>query len=193
VDCGRCRARWRVRRVPGENFYLKLVAGGQRGTETSKEQSITAWYDQMKVGLALAPLATLIIGLHNDEILYLASNTVEMRAETGDPVFFPNAGDIDGPKGDKARINPVSLGRGRLYLTNRRLIWQAEAGVISFPLKRLNSAYAVVDFGLAVMVERWLYVVRFLEESPLKWVTYLGLVADQVEAESGHRIVTSHF
>jgi hypothetical protein len=27
VRCRRCRAEWRVRRVPGDNFYLKLVAG----------------------------------------------------------------------------------------------------------------------------------------------------------------------
>jgi hypothetical protein len=43
------------------------------------------------------------------------------------------------------------------------------------------------------MVEMRLYTVRFLEESVLKWVTYLAFVARQVQAETGHRITTSHF
>jgi hypothetical protein len=193
VDCNFCGARWRVRRVPGDNFYLKLVAGGAQCIEVDEEMSITAWYDLMKASLQLIPVDDHELGLPNGEFLYLASGSIEMQAEADDPAFFPAKSDSQSPQMDKAAINPGSLGQGRLYLTDRRLIWGANSGLVSFPLERLNSAYAVVDFGLALMVMTRLYVVHFLEESPLKWVTYLAQVAHQAEAVSGHRIVTSHF
>jgi hypothetical protein len=196
VRCRCCRAEWRVRRMPGDNFYLRLTVG-QDGTRSvpsrDDDRSITAWYDVMKATLCLEPVHDPGIALAGDEVLYLASGPAELIAEESDPLFFPVYDSPNATYLDKREVRGQAVGLGRLFLTNRRLVWQGEEALCSFPLCRLNSAYAFVDFGVTLMVEMRLYTVRFLEESLLKWVTYIALVARQVGAETGHRITTSHF
>lgn len=186
VHCRQCHAEWRVRRVPGDNFYLRLV-------HTGDERSITAWYDAMKATLRLEPIYDAEVSLDAGEILYLASGPAVLIAEETDPSFFPVPPDPDATRRDKREVGGKVAGQGRLFLTRRRLIWQGEGRTNSWPLARLNSAYAFVDYGLTLMIEMRLYTVRFFEESLLKWVTYLALLAPLVEAETGHRITTSHF
>ncbi len=192
--CRHCQAEWRVRRVPGDNFYLGLVVG-QDGIppDTGDERSITAWYETMKASVRLEPVHDPAVALGPGETLYLASGPAELIAEETDPLFFPVPPGPDTTRLDKREVGGKMAGRGRLFLTTRRLLWQSEGQAISWPLARLNSAYAFVDYGLTLMVEMRLYTVRFLEESLLKWVTYLALVAPLVEGETGHRIATSHF
>jgi len=134
--------------------------------------------------------------------MYLASGRVALQAEEGDPLFFAAGAQADAPAGalhlDKREVRGQPVGVGRLFLTDRRLAWQSrDAGGhdmrVDFPLARLNSALAVLDRKLALLVEARLYMAHFLDDSPLKWVTYLALVARQVQAETGHRIATSHF
>jgi hypothetical protein len=188
--CTHCRAEWRVRRVPGDNFYLKLTVG-QNGILPTDERSLATWYDVMKATLRLEPRHDPALTLDPGETLYLASGAAELQAEASDPLFFPTS--EPRRKLDKRDIEGRSAGRGRLFLTDRRLAWLSQGPPHSFSLAHLNSAYAVMDVGLALMVERRLYTVYFFEESLLKWVTYLALVAQQVLAETGHRIETSHF
>lgn len=189
--CTRCQAEWRVRRVPGDNFYLKLMVGQNAILSQGDERSLTAWYDLMKGTLRLEPRHDPALILDPGEALYLASGAAELQAEATDPLFFP----APEPRRrvDKRHVEGRSAGRGRLFLTGRRLVWLGEGPPRAFPLARLNSAHAVMDLGLALMVERRMYTVYFFEESLLKWVTYLALIARQVLAETGHRIETSHF
>jgi hypothetical protein len=188
VRCRQCYAEWRVRRVPGDGFYMRLI---EATSGVGDERPITAWYDVMKATVRLAPIDDPAIALASGEILYLASGAAELHAEESDSLFFPAS--LDTTQVDKRNVRGKPVGAGRLFLTNRRLVWQGARAPHSFPLSRVNSAYAIMDLGLALMVEMRLYTVYFPEESLLKWVTYIALVAPQVEAETGHRIVTSHF
>ncbi|MBN1660182.1 MAG: hypothetical protein JXA93_17410 [Anaerolineae bacterium] len=195
VWCRACGAEWRLRRVPGDNYYLRLVMDrDSKRAATRDERSITAWYDALKATVRLAPVADPAVDLAAGESLYLASQAAELIAQEDDPLFFP-ATARDGTPGDGSRqpARGRPAGRGRLFLTNRRLIWQGETHNASWPLARLNSAYAFLDHGVMLMVDMRLYTVHFLAESLLKWVTHIALVASQVEAETGHRIATSNF
>lgn len=189
--CTHCRTEWRVRRAPGDNFYLTLAVGQNDTLSHGDERSLAAWYDLMKGTLRLERRHDPALALEPGEALYLASGAAELQAEATDPLFFP----APAPRRrvDKRHVEGRSAGRGRLFLTDRRLVWLGEELPRTFPLARLNSAHAVMDLGLALMVERRLYTVYFLEESLLKWVTYLALVARQVWSKTGHRIETSHF
>ena len=192
VHCAHCSGEWRVRRVPGDNFYLKLVAGA---AGVGDERSITEWYAAMKRTVYLEPISSSVLSLEPGEKLYLASGSVELEAEETDPLFFPGQ-ENELPKAAKRDIRGLVVGRGRLFLTNRRIAWQDEkpgSPPVSFLLSQVNSAYAMMSFGVAFLIGMRLYSVYFAQESVLKWVTYIALVGRQVLAETGHRIATSHF
>jgi len=194
VCCRRCDAEWRMRRVPGDNFYLTLTrAGPDAPLSPGDERSVTAWYDLMKQSLRLTPLPDAEIPLQPGETLYLASGAVDLQAEESDPLFFPAHSPSDTARVDKRQVEGRLVGRGRLFLTDRQLVWLGDGRRYSFPLRRLNSAYAVMDFGLLLMVELRLYTLYFLEESLLKWLTHIALVGRQVEETTGHHITTSNF
>lgn len=194
VRCTSCRAEWRLRRVPGDAFYLRLTTGveGQRA-----EQPLSAWYDRMKATLQLLPIADSEFAPEAGETLWLASRAMELEVEEADPLFFPQ----DAPSGrvDKSRVAGVRVGEGRLFLSDRRLVWQRRAAegsgprLVSFPLTQVNSAFAMMDFCLGLLVGMRFYGVYPLQESILKWVAYLALVAPQVRAATGHTITTSHY
>ena len=209
VDCSACEAQWRVRRVVGDNYYLKIVRSGKYTTSfpPGVELSITAWYDLMKqtVHLEALPEPSRLLGA--GEELYLASGQASLWTEAqpaftrGDPRSVAAVG-----------INPQSsaeaegglVGLGQLFLTNQRMIWQPSSVNVkhpltnpdpqpfTFPLHQVNGVYAIMNLGLSMVVGMRLYYLRFANESPLKWVTYVALLAPQVQAECGHHIQTSH-
>jgi hypothetical protein len=194
-----------MRRVPGDNFYLKLVKGasgvGDDRLLAPCGPGLAVGYAAMKRTVRLAPIHDSAALLQPGEVLYLASGPAQLQVEEDDPLFFPERGD-ELSTAEKREVGGVTVGRGRLFLTNRRLVWLGEvsprvgrgsSAVVSFPLTRVNSVYAMMDFGVVFLIEMRLYAVYFLEESLLKWVTYAALVARQVLAETGHRITTSHF
>ena len=220
VYCTRCQAEWCMRRVPGDNFYLKLIVPSDSASlrnvelfQPGTERSVTAWYDAMKETIRLEATHDPALPLSPGETLYLASGPATLEVEETDPLFFPRAtpqesfasGAIVTPRGqgleqkrvpnriDKRYVRGRNVGGGRLFLTNRRLVWQGDGSIGSFALDRLSSVYAVLDFGLMLLVEMRLYIISFEGESVLKWLTHVGLIAWQIEAQTGHRIETSHF
>ena len=187
VNCTACGAQWRVRRVVGDNYYLKITRSNE-GAATYPpgfELSITAWYDLMKQTVHLEALPGLSDLLEAGERLYLTSGPVTLWVEA-QPT--PGAGPLP--------LATAQAGPGRLFLTSRRLIWRQssmEPQTFSFPLHQVNGIHAILNLGLSVVVGMQQYTLRFANESPLKWVTYAALLAPQVQAENGHRIRTSHY
>jgi len=215
VDCTVCGAQWRVRREVGDNYYLKIVCSGGYTTAYSPgfELSITAWYDLMKQTVHLKALPEPPGLLEVGEELYLASGQATLWAEA-QPAFSR----VDPHNPVAAEISPLSstdlpvteaddgrVGLGQLFLTNQRMIWQpssvtaehpkpsADPQPFTFPLYQVNGIYAILNLGLSMVIEMQLYYLRFANESPLKWVTYIALLAPKIKAESGHHIRTSHY
>jgi hypothetical protein len=192
LHCRSCGAAWRVRRVPGAGFALRVTAAGTSGGRVGEERSLAEWYDALKATLSLRPVGAAALPLAAGETLYLASGVAELRAETTDPLFF--SASSAPPRLDKREVTGASVGLGRLFLTDQRLAWRGVDGRdADFPLTRLASAHAVMDIGVTLLVDLRLYMVTFREESLLKVVTMIGLLAPQVAAATGHRIVTSHW
>jgi hypothetical protein len=215
VDCTVCGAQWRVRRVVGDNFYLKIVHSGEHATAypSGTELSITDWYDLMKQTVRLKALPEPPRLLETGEELYLASGraTLWVEAQPASSMVDPlNAATVKNsplsgtePPGTETEGGWISP--GQLFLTNRRIIWQPSSTKVelpkpspgpqpfTFPLHQVNGIYAILNLGLSMVVGMQLYYLRFANESPLKWVTYIALLAPQIKAESGHTIQTSHY
>jgi hypothetical protein len=190
VRCRQCGSVWRVRRVSGDDFLLKLIEGPGASGE---ERPLASWYDAMKETVRLEPISPgQDLVLLPDEQLYAVSGPAELLAEETDPAFFQDAAASSPVRRDRRYVRGRVVGRGRLRLTSLRLLWERESGgTHPFPLERVNSVS--VAYGLAVQAGVRLYVVRFAGESRLKWLTYVALAGRQFEQATGHRIATSHF
>lgn len=204
VRCTHCSAQWRVRRVLGDDYYLRLVKGIEEAIEKKPRRSsarqdlrglelpLREWYRMMKRSVSLVAVEDPPVSLQSGELAYLVSGPLDLTAEANDPLFFPTMGEFGDVCLEKSKVEGVVVGRGTLILTNRRFVWQGHGRASSFPLESVSSAHTLLDYGVAFMVGMRLYIACFLEESVLKWITYLALVARELEAETGHRIVTSH-
>ena len=182
LKCKACAASWRVRRAAGDTFYLRREGPG------GIERSLPDWYAQMKTGLALSERTDPAAGLAEDETLYLASRRMTLWLEAQAP---------DGlPAKDETTATPA--GGGRLFLSSRRVIWRAESLGATLPawetpLDDLGGVYTLLNQGLAAVAGRRLVFWRFLEESPLKWLTYFGLLAGQRRQAGQRTFETSHY
>jgi hypothetical protein len=212
VTCQACGARWRVRRAVGDNYYLRIIHPGNQRSEHSlgDERSITAWYDVMKQTLNLVPVPKPLNLLEPMEELFLFSGKTAAFNETQPRVIKQTHKNGSRSSGDLGSLNNdlpggQLIGLGELFLTNQRILWRQLPGnsepspaaedikQIIFPLSKVTLVYALLNLGLAVVLGMDQYVFRFINESPLKWVTYVALLAPQVQHTSGHRIQTSHY
>ncbi len=191
LRCDRCNARWLVQRRPGGDFYL--IPQGDSFQKAAR--SLADIYREMKQKVVLAPIQDESILLQPGEELYLVSKPAVLHAEATDEIFFP--GQAAPPSLEKRQTAGRAVGPGRLVLTSARWIWQGEVGAgqqhfVSFPLQKVQSVYAMMDYGLSFLIGLRLYCVDLAQESCLKWITYYALVARRVLADSGHIISTSH-
>lgn len=216
VDCTACGAQWRVRRVVGDNYYLKITCCGKSTTALpfGVELSITAWYDLMKQTVRLEALPEPPNLLEAGERLYLVSRRVILLVDaqpaySGAEQLRPAAAEIllvSSPNPPVIGLCVRQVGAGHLFLTNQRMIWKqslgkaknptrpsAEPQPLIFPLKQVNGIYAIANRDLSMVVGMQMYFLHFANESPLKWVTYTALLAPQVQAASGHLLRTSHY
>lgn len=195
VSCTACGARWRVRRVVGDNFYLKITqpSAVNDAYRPGFELSITAWYDVMKQMARMEPLRDPQVPLENAEVLYLASGPAELWADSDEAL--PHSDRAGSPVGAPPphEAQGCCAGTGRVFLTSRRIIWQGDKQALNIPLRQVNGVYAILNMALAVVVGVRLYYLRFDRESPLKWLTYAAWLAKQMRIESGHTIRTSHY
>ena len=213
IECQHCDTVWGVRRVVGDDYWMRVLASPANSDEVGVDLPLAEWYARMKGTLKLAksahppveigyehrriqafplvPAGGPIVEAWHSELSYLSSGRVELIAEADDPLFFPEHG--NSKQGERS-VDSRLVGSGRLFLTNRRLIWRPEDGRgHDFLLERLNSVYATYNAALILLYGMRLYRLEFPNESILKWLTYLALVAEEVKAETGQLITTSNF
>jgi hypothetical protein len=192
LRCRHCGATWQVRRVIGDDYWLKVIASPAAPEQVGRDLPLAQWYARLKETVALAPTEDPAVTLAEGERLYLASRAVRLAAEADDPLFF-GAAAAAAPR-NRQELGSARVGSGRLFLTSRRLIWLgADGRQVDFALEKLNSAYATFNVAMVLMVNMRLYSVRFTRESLLKWITYFAYVAKEIKAASGHLITTSNF
>ena len=192
IQCLHCQTRWKVRRVIGDDYWLQVTQSTAFPEKVGIDHPLTHWYDRMKETISLVPVSDPIAPLETGEKLYLASRQVLFIVNPNDPlVHEDHAKDL---KEIKWFSTGVKLGTGRVFLTDRRVIWLLDKGkYYAFPLTKINSVYAAANQALVLLFEIRLLELRFLEESLLKWLTYFAFVAKKVKETSNHLITTSHY
>jgi hypothetical protein len=216
VNCSHCGGKWLMRRKVGDDYYLRLVKVGHNGSShpSGVEFSVADWYGLMKQTVHLQALPDAQGLLEVDEILYLLSKptffwmeshqdhseTKHLRSifEHGNILPETNLKDCT-----KSKSSPAET--GRFFLTNQRFIWQrvpdksdpwnfsSDSDIFSLPLNEVNGVYLLLNYGLTIVEGMKVYYLRFTNESPLKWITYVDMVSRQLNSLRGHPIHTSHY
>lgn len=179
--CTRCRAAWEVRRVPYGDYQLRVIEGD--AAVRGQEAPLAEWYDRMKAGLTLVPIHDPSLDLEPEEIVWARSKRVKLLQE------IPLS-----PGGLRSYFSNKPLGTGRVFLTSERLVWRGGGDARTFWLRKLNAVWTIVDLRLAIQYETSdVFKFRFLEESLLKWLTYIGLAAERIARVHGHTISLSNY
>jgi hypothetical protein len=182
-----------VRRVIGHDYLLTIILGapGDRG----RRLSLAEWYDLMKTGLRLAPQEAPALDLKPGEEVYVQSRGAELLVEEDNQLL----GDWTAAEAPSHKEGDIGLSflkrwdRGRLFLTSERLIWMGERHTLYFRLQRINSVHTEVTWYLGLLYGLCVYKFRFEEESILKWLTYIALVAKRIEVVYQHQIAVSNY
>ena len=181
VRCTACDTRWKLKRVVGGPDYRLRVLNGERAGE---ERPLSEWYDMVKADLELIPIEDPIVPLETEESLYLQSGPVELSALNDDLLFWPQRSLVEGDNTKDQVMETV--GTGRLYLTDRRMIFNLDKQANSIWLRTLRAVLLQTDRYLILRCEqRRLYMFEFLEESLLKWLAHLKMLVKPVEEALG--------
>lgn len=189
LNCRGCGARWLVQRIPGRDFCLvpQNPAAGRAA------RWLADWYASMKAGVDLQPLPLADLPALEAEQVYWLAEGVRLQAEADDPLpADTRPGRI---RLEKQHVAARWIGQGRLALTDCCLAWWSDAAagtapnLLSFPWAQVRSMYAIMDYGLSVLVGLRLYGLYFPGESPLPWIH----LADLLARRQGRMLTVSHY
>jgi hypothetical protein len=135
------------------------------------------------------------LSLGADEELYVQSRQARMLVER-DSSLFGRWENEEAPWGKGGDLGFPLVKRwdiGQLSLTSERLIWTGKRGTLTFWLRRVNSVHTEVTWSLGLLYGLCLYKFRFRQESILKWLTCIALMAKRTEQVHQHRISLSNY
>jgi hypothetical protein len=193
VWCTRCGTAWELRRIIGDDYLLTVIRG--EPCTLGRQHPLGTWYDLMKAGVRLLPKETGALPLEDGEEVYVESREAELFVEDESPLFT-RADKEEAPsrkEGDLGLSFMRRWDRGKLVLTNERLLWNGRRGQLTFWLKRVNSVHTEVTWYFGVLYGLCLYKFRFREESVLKWLTYTALAGKRIEQRYQHCISVSNY
>ncbi len=193
LSCSNCGTQWQINRVIGEDYRLVVVAGNDelRGTELS----LTEWYDRMKAGLTLVPRNDSRVALDPGEHLYLCCAQSELIVSAQNPLrnHWPLREAPHAPSPDELSAKWGPVGKGTLYMTSERLIWESPQLAVDFPWRRVQSAFTFHVLYFGIMFGATAYRFSTPGQSILKWLTYTGKIANDILLPQGHKMSLSSY
>lgn len=145
VECGSCFSTWEV------TLSCRLVPVNAKGEAVGSGTKLADVHKQI-LSFPLTPSSPgYDLELEKDEKLYLQSRVYTLKKE----LVFP-------------KIGAVAV--GRLYLTDRRLIFQSsKKRVLDMPLSRVSALSTEPGDRFHFVYDKTMYHIAFRNESILKW------------------------
>jgi hypothetical protein len=174
--CSHCRREWTVTRRRGDTYYLRLLPHDAAATED--ELPLWVWYERMKKDFEPRPLADRGSFLNEDEPVYLVGRPVKLVAQENNPRFFQQ---IKKASETTKKVYPFmrKVGKGDLFLTNRRLVWSAGERRFSFRFSEIDSVYIEIFHNLCLASETRICKFQFTRDSYLKWLTHIASLTEK--------------
>lgn len=190
IECRTCETHWEVRRVVGEDYHLRVIAGPEE--LLGKERPLFAWFEDMRRGFQLTPITDQQLSLREEEELYLVGDGISLLVSRSNPLFDSWDGrdpptKLQGQPGKPADWDTLDTGRFRL--TSQRACWEGQEGGLDFWWNEVTSVFMWFTSVVGLVYGTEIY--RFKLRAPktvLKWIAHADHIARAIEAESGHGI-----
>lgn len=194
VQCTACGTRWLVRRVPGHDYRLRVIAG--EAALIGAELPLAEWYARLKAGLGLRARPAGPLALEPGEEAYTCDEDVALIVRRGTPLP-PLGQDRHAPAAWPPRQpRPEAwetVGRGRLCLTNRRLLWQAPSGGYDFHWPAVRAVFGFLTVHMGIIYGDVAYRFQPPKGTLLKWLTYSRLLAEHLKEATGQSIAVPYY
>ena len=192
--CKACATRWEIRREMGRDFRLKVVDGPP--DLIGVEMGLSSWYDEMKKGFKPSPISVTDVELLPDEVVYLQASNVPVVPHRPNALF--NGWDQreapqTQPHGPRELADWAPIGNGRLLITSHRMLWQGAERQLDFHWSSATAVYLWLQNTLGIRYGSAPYRFPLGQEPGLKWLTYVGTLAQGVAEDHGRTLTTSDF
>jgi hypothetical protein len=194
IRCRACETHWHVDRVVGKDFRLEVVEGPT--DLVGLDMALSTWYDEMKGNFLPSPIRVSGVDLLPDEEVYLRASGVSLSPHRPNALF----GGWNGreppetqPRGRSQLADWPSIGKGRLLVTNQRLLWQGPERELDFKWSSVKAVSLWILNTLGIRYGTAPYRFSLDQEVGLKWLTYAGTMAKQAAEREGRKITTSAF
>lgn len=193
VRCLACHSRWLVRRIPGKDFRLEVVEGPEEFLGV--EMSLSGWYDEMKEGIEVADSLTPVQSPAKETTIAQAHDAV-LRPRLPNTILEKWNGR------EPPRAQPPSkaqlagwgkVGKGKLVLTDERLVWEGQTGGLDFWWPNVTSLSLWMLNTLTVRYGSAQYRFELGQENGLKWLAYSGIQAQRAAARTGNKLNIGQF
>ena len=193
VHCGACGALWTMRRVIARDFRITLVSGPAEWV--GLEMGVSDWYAQIKRRFQATPIATPDgVTLRPGEETYLVAPDAELLPYRPNPIFDGYTGREPPriqPPGKRAYAAWDSIGKGRLVLTDRRLLWQGPQGELDFWWDEITAVMLWMDNVIVIHYGSASYRFGLGDQMGLEWLANAREFARAAAARTGRELVTS--
>jgi 1-acyl-sn-glycerol-3-phosphate acyltransferase len=193
VRCRACDTHWKMKRIPMHDFRMIVEKG--HPDMVGLDLPVTMWYDRATEGFEPEPITIAGVDLRTGEEVYLAIDDVEFSAYKPSPLFEGmTAGEapakVQRGARDYADFHP--LGKGRMFVTSERLIWQGTGGDLYFEWTKLTAANMfmttlIIRYGPAP------YRFNLGQQLPLRIMNYVGPLAQAAADADGHELQIMRF
>jgi 1-acyl-sn-glycerol-3-phosphate acyltransferase len=193
VSCAACGTTWHLRRVPGSDFRLQVIAGAE--DLLGLDMPLTAWYDRIKERFQLCPASLPGLDLLPDEQVYLKTGGAVMLLDRAISLVKEGWRSREAPwaelpakPGDWARLGP-----GTLWLTNRRFVWDGPPGPLDIQWSRVSAVSLRMYSLFGVHHGSTPYRFWLTQDNALKWLTFAGAVAQTGPRADGRPVTVSPY
>ena len=134
--------------------------------------------------------------LSDEEELYLAMDGADLLPHDPNPLgedWTPGEAPRAHPGGQGQKPGWSSVGKGHLYLTSERLIWESKRGRLEFLWRVMRSVFLPWRGLFGITYGSALYRFDVNPQPARKWLTYADTLARQAAEVDGHTIMLSLF
>lgn len=192
--CYSCHSRWVVRHIAGHDFRLEVREGPQE--LVGLDMALSAWYDEMKRDLMEGAAQPHDDGSNAEESVIAETNGASLLPRS--PNALLDRWDGREPPSVQPRYGAQlsgwgRVGKGKLVLTDERLIWHGPIGDLDFWWRNVSSVSLWMLNTLTIRYGAAPYRFELGQENGLKWLTLSILQAQRVAAKTGRKLTISPF